>query len=160
MHLKSTAKKSDSLIFKWYFQNLKNDQKFLNLHLELGNLRWRSGVNSADRKCNFLAMWYVCGNRCWTTHCMNMPFVSTDRYDLKEVFWYLGHVLKPSEKFFHPTQTQPLQNFWSISCLIWTKIDFWASLTTQKQQKITHSSRLWRKNSNQTSCDNTTKFYG
>ena len=37
-----------------------------------------------------------------------MPFVSTDRYDPRQVFEYPGYVLKLSLKNFHATQTSIL----------------------------------------------------
>ena len=39
---------------------------------------------------------------------MIISFVSVNRYDPKEVFTYLGHVLKWSRKFFHDVSTQTL----------------------------------------------------
>ena len=48
---------------------------------------------------------HVSDKKISTTCCMIIPFASTDRYDPKEVFSYLGHVLEPHKKFFHATQT-------------------------------------------------------
>ena len=36
---------------------------------------------------------------------MTMPFVSTDRYDPRQVFEYTNHVLDLSKKIFHADQT-------------------------------------------------------
>ena len=54
---------------------------------------------------------HVCDIKSRTKCRMIISFVSADRYDPKQVFTYLGHVLKWSRKFFHAVSTQTLRFF-------------------------------------------------
>ena len=48
-----------------------------------------------------------------------IPFVSSDRYDPKEVFVYIDHDLEPHESFSHATQTSTRNSIFNV---IWKKI--------------------------------------
>ena len=75
---------------------------------------------------------------------MTMPFVSADRYDPKEVPWYLGHVLEPSRKFFRAIQISTASSLKPLFEDHSVKIDVWTTLNSKNSLKITRSTRFRR----------------
>ena len=55
----------------------------------------------------------------WTMGRTIIPFVSTDRYDSKEMFSYLGHELGPHRRFPHATQTSTRDSRFHV---VWERI--------------------------------------
>ena len=50
---------------------------------------------------------------------MTMPFVSIDRYDPKDCFQYLNHVVEPHRNFFIPPEDE--ESFLKVFFLIFVK---------------------------------------
>ena len=70
---------------------------------------------------------------------MIISIVSADRYDPKQVFTYLDHVLKWSRKFFHDVSTQTLRFFSSLFYGFLLNSLLKITLNRSEQQKITNS---------------------